>query len=278
MVSNCPGRAYWRRPLTSRVINCVLSGGGAHGFAWKLILTVAPAALAVGAVILIGRVALRPLFHSVALTRSPEFFMAACLLVVLGAGLIASASGLSMALGAFLAGLLLAETEFRREIEVTIEPFKGLALGLFFVSVGAELDLSIALAKPAAVFGALFGFVALKTISFYPLALMFGASPATARDVALALGPGGEFAFVLVGVAVAGGVVDGESGRIALLAAALSTRGDSCLAASSLIRVSKPFRFAHHCRRYFSIRPLASSLSRQMYRVTQRYSRRTRAR
>ena len=70
--------------------------------------------------------------------------MAACLLVVLGSALIAAASGLSMALGAFLAGLLLAETEFRREIEVTIEPFKGLLLGLFFVSVGAELDLSLA--------------------------------------------------------------------------------------------------------------------------------------
>ena len=133
----------------------MLGGGGADGFAWKLTLIVAPAALAVAAVILIGRLALRPLFRSVALTGSPEFFMAACLLVVLGAALIAAASGLSMALGAFLAGLLLAETEYRREIEVTIEPFKGLLLGLFFVSVGAELDLSLALERPVAVFGAL---------------------------------------------------------------------------------------------------------------------------
>jgi CPA2 family monovalent cation:H+ antiporter-2 len=200
----------------------MLSGGGQGGFAWRLVLTVAPAALAVGAVILIGRVGLRPLFRSVALTRSPEFFMAACLLVVLGAALIASASGLSMALGAFIAGLLLAETEFRREIEVTIEPFKGLLLGLFFVSVGAELDLSLALAKPALVFGALGAFVALKTVSLFPLALIFGASPAASRDVALALGPGGEFAFVLIGVGVAGGLFEPEIGRIALLAAALS--------------------------------------------------------
>ncbi len=200
----------------------MLSGSGPQGFAWKLTLTVAPAALAVGAVILIGRLGLRPLFRSVALTRSPEFFMAACLLVVLGAGLIASASGLSMALGAFLAGLLLAETEFRREIEVTIEPFKGLALGLFFVSIGAELDLSLAIARPGLVFGALAAFIALKVVSFYPLARGFGASRAAARDVALALGPGGEFAFVLVGVALAGGLIDADAGRVVMLAAALS--------------------------------------------------------
>ena len=200
----------------------MLSGGEKGDFAWRLVLTVGPAALAVGAVIVLGRLALRPLFHTVAITKSPEFFMAACLLVVLGAGLIASASGLSMALGAFLAGLLLAETEFRREIEVTIDPFKGLLLGLFFVSVGAELDLSLALAKPALVFGALGAFVALKAVSFFPLALAFGASGAVARDVALALGPGGEFAFVLIGVGLSGGLFDAETARIALLAAALS--------------------------------------------------------
>ncbi len=200
----------------------MLSSGGSHNFAWRLALTVAPAAFAVGAVILIGRLGLRPLFRSVALTRSPEFFMAACLLVVLGAGLIASASGLSMALGAFLAGLLLAETEFRREIEVTIEPFKGLALGLFFVSIGAELDFSLAVARPALVFGALAGFIALKVVSFYPLARRFGASRAAARDVALALGPGGEFAFVLVGVGLAGGLIDADAGRLVMLVAALS--------------------------------------------------------
>ncbi len=199
-----------------------MSGGGAEGFAWRLTLTVAPAAAAVGAVILIGRLGLRPLFRSVALTRSPEFFMAACLLVVLGAGLIAASSGLSMALGAFLAGLLLAETEFRREIEVTIEPFKGLGLGLFFVSIGAELDLSLAVAKPGAVFGALGVFVGLKAVSFYPLARFFGASRAAARDVSLALGPGGEFAFVLVGVGLAGGLMEPETGRVVMLAAALS--------------------------------------------------------
>ncbi len=191
-------------------------------FALDFVLTIAPAALAVAIVIGVGRLVLRPLFHSVAMTKSAEFFMAACLLVVLGSALIAAASGLSMALGAFLAGLLLAETEFRREIEVTVEPFKGLLLGLFFVSVGAELDLPLALSQPARVFSILAAFVILKAAALFPLARGFGAGAATARDLAILLGPGGEFAFVLIGVAVANGLVDVESGRLALVAAALS--------------------------------------------------------
>ena len=187
-----------------------------------LALTVAPAALAVGLVIVLGRLVLRPLFHSVAMTKSPEFFMAACLLVVLGAALIAAASGLSMALGAFIAGLLLAETEYRREIEVTIEPFKGLLLGLFFVSVGAGLDLSLAASRPGLEFGIIAVFVIAKAAALFPLARGFGASAVTARNVALMLGPGGEFAFVLITAAIAGGVVDAQSGGIVMVAAALS--------------------------------------------------------
>jgi CPA2 family monovalent cation:H+ antiporter-2 len=129
----------------------MLIGGQKNGLGLGLALTIAPATLALTGLIVLGRRVLRPLFHSVAMTKSTEFFMAACLLVVLGTGLIAAISGLSMALGAFIAGLLLAETEYRREIEVTIEPFKGLLLGLFFVAVGAELDLSLAFASPGPV-------------------------------------------------------------------------------------------------------------------------------
>jgi len=118
------------------------------GLGFELLVTLAPAALALGLIVLLGRVVLRPLFHVVAATKSTEFFMAACLLVVIGTGVIAATGGLSMSLGAFMAGLLLAETEFRREIEVTIEPFKGLLLGLFFVSIGVGLDLSAVTAHP----------------------------------------------------------------------------------------------------------------------------------
>jgi CPA2 family monovalent cation:H+ antiporter-2 len=204
-------------------VTAALAGGdGGGGFVWRLALAFLPAAGAVAVVILVGRVLLRPLFRSVSLTRSPEFFMAACLLVVLGASLAAAASGLSMALGAFLAGLLLAETEFRREIEVVIEPFKGLLLGVFFVSVGAEIDLALAVERPVAVFGALATFVGLKAFSLYPLARAFGAARGTARDLAMALGPGGEFAFVLIAAGVAGGLTAPESARVGLLATALS--------------------------------------------------------
>ena len=204
-------------------VTAALAGGeGGGGFVWRLALALLPAAGAVAGVILVGRVVLRPLFRSVSLTGSPEFFMAACLLVVLGASLAAAVSGLSMALGAFLAGLLLAETEFRREIAVVIEPFKGLLLGVFFVSVGAEIDLTLAVERPVAVFGALAAFVGLKAVSLYPLARGFGAGPGTARDLALALGPGGEFAFVLIAAGVAGGLIAPQSARVGLLATALS--------------------------------------------------------
>ncbi len=204
------------------VLAAMLAAGRVESLGASLVLTLAPAALALAAVIVVGRLVLRPLFHSVATTRSPEFFMAACLLVVLGAALTAAASGMSMALGAFVAGLLLAETEYRREIEVTIEPFKGLLLGLFFVSVGAELDLSVLGAHPAEVLGLTAAFVVVKALALFVLARLFGAPGGVAAEVALLLGPGGEFAFVMIAAAVAGKVVAGADGQILLVAVALS--------------------------------------------------------
>jgi CPA2 family monovalent cation:H+ antiporter-2 len=205
------------------VLVTMLSGGGHSGnLALSIAIALAPAAAALAAVIVVGRLALRPLFHSVALTRSPEFFMAACLLVVLGAALIAAASGLSMALGAFVAGLLLAETEFRREIQVTIEPFKGLLLGLFFVSVGAQLDLSILAAAPIVTIGIAVALIVIKALIVFGLGRLFKAPGRVAGEAALLLGPGGEFAFVMIAAAVAGGVVERADASILLVAVALS--------------------------------------------------------
>ena len=115
-------------------------GGEDDVFSPRLLLAFAPAAIGVMALLAFGRLLLRPMLKSVARAKSEELFMAACLLVVIGAGLVSAITGLSMALGAFIAGLLLAETEYRHEVEVTIEPFKGLLLGLFFLSVGIGLD------------------------------------------------------------------------------------------------------------------------------------------
>jgi CPA2 family monovalent cation:H+ antiporter-2 len=136
--------------------------------------TLAPAAIGLAALVGVGRLVLRPLFHEVAAAGTTEFFMAACLLVVLSAGVAAAAAGLSMALGAFIAGLLLAETEFRREIEVTIEPFKGLLLGLFFVSVGASLDLSQLVGAFWSTLAIAAGLVVGKAALFYLAARRFG--------------------------------------------------------------------------------------------------------
>ena len=154
--------------------------------------------------VVFGRLALRPFFHFVAETKSPEFFMAACLLVVLGDGLAAAASHLSMALGAFVAGLLLAETEYRREIEVTIEPFRGLLLGLYFVSVGAAINPAFILARPGLILGLVAALAAAKGLILFGLGRAFRLPSRAAAETSLLLGPGGEFGFVMIGAALAG--------------------------------------------------------------------------
>ena len=118
----------------------LLGRGSAGASSPNLLLAFAPAVLGVLLLLVVGRLVLRPMLRSVAKAKSEELFVAACLLVVIGAGLISALTGLSMALGAFIAGLLLAESEFRHKVEMTIEPFKGLLLGLFFVSIGIGLS------------------------------------------------------------------------------------------------------------------------------------------
>ena len=184
------------------------SSGGGRGLGSALMETLVPAVLALAALIVFGRLALRPFFRFVAETRSAEFFMAACLLVVLGDALLAAASHLSMALGAFVAGLLLAETEYRREIEVTIEPFKGLLLGLYFVSVGAGIDPALIFARPGLILGFAAALVAVKGLILFGLARAFRLTWRASADMALMLGPGGEFGFVMIGAALAGGLID----------------------------------------------------------------------
>lgn len=164
----------------------------------ELFWTWAPAMAAVFVLVLGGRLLLRPLFHLVAAARSTELFMAACLLVVVGASVLTAAAGLSMGFGAFIGGLLLAETEFRREVEVTIEPFQGLLLGVFFLSVGAGLDLGRVAANPGPIFAGAAALVVVKGVILYLIARAFSVAPASAGEVALLLAPGGEFAFLMI--------------------------------------------------------------------------------
>ncbi|MGI4765823.1 MAG: cation:proton antiporter [Janthinobacterium lividum] len=199
-----------------------LSSPREGGIGMELLFTLGPAVLALALIVLLGRLILRPLFHVVAATKSTESFMAACLLVVIGTGAVAVAGGLSMSLGAFLAGLLLAETEFRREIEVTIEPFKGLLLGLFFVATGVGLDLSAIVARPDLILALCVGVIAIKAVLVFALARLFRLPRGTAGEVALLLGPPGEFGFVLVAQAAAAGLLPDAVVHYATVAITLS--------------------------------------------------------
>ena len=158
----------------------------------EVLASFAPAVLAVAALVGFGRFLLRPMMRSVARARSDELFMAACLLVVIGSGLLAAFAGLSMALGAFVAGLLLAETEFRHEVEQVIEPFKGLLLGLFFLAVGIGLDVGLVLEQPLQIAGVTFGLMALNSALIFGLARAFGLNWKAAAETALLLAASGE--------------------------------------------------------------------------------------
>ncbi len=201
----------------------LLSGSSAEpDIGRRLIFTFAPAALGLLILVVAGRLLLRPMLKSVARAKSEELFMAAALLVVIGAGLVSAMTGLSMALGAFVAGILLAETEFRHQVEVIIEPFKGLLLGLFFVSLGIGLDLTLLARNPLFIVGLAGGLIVLKTVLVFGLARLFGLKSATASETALALAAAGEFAFVILNAAMADRLVAPTVGEAVLVAATLT--------------------------------------------------------
>lgn len=200
----------------------VLGSDRGDSITLSFLAALAQAALAVAVIVGLGRLALRPLFHLVAEARSPELFMAASLLVVLATALTAATSGLSMALGAFVAGLLLAETEYRRAIEAMIEPFKGLLLGVFFVSVGMGLDPSRLAATPVLIVAAALALVAVKGAVVMALSAAFRLPRPVAVESALLLAPAGEFAFVLIGAAMMAGLVPEGLGQEALVVATVS--------------------------------------------------------
>ena len=201
----------------------VIGGQGVEGFSpLRILLAFAPAVVGVLAIVVAGRLLLRPMLRSVAKAKSDEMFMAASLLVVIGAGLLAALTGLSMALGAFIAGLLLAETEYRHEVEVTIEPFKGLLLGLFFVSVGSGLDLALLAREPLTLAGLAVGLVLLNGSVVLVLCRMFGLAWSKALEAGLLLAAGGEFAFVIMSSAMEEGLVGRAAGQAVLVSSTLS--------------------------------------------------------
>jgi monovalent cation:H+ antiporter-2, CPA2 family len=177
-----------------------LSGSGSSVTA-GLLKALLQAAIAVGIIVFLGHFLLRPLFRLVAAAHSTELFIATVLFVIVGTGFVAHQAGLSMALGSFIAGLLLAETEFRKAIQASIEPFQGLLLGVFFFTVGMRVDVRELLEQPLQLIACVGGLIFAKTIVAAVLGRFFGLRWPVAIESGLLLGPGGEFAFVIIGLA-----------------------------------------------------------------------------
>lgn len=209
-------------------------GGNSEGSVVQgVVIALVEAIIAVGVIAVVGRVVLKPLFRLAAGTDNPEFFMAATLLIAVGSGVIASVAGLSMALGAFIAGLLLAETEYRRAVEAMIDPFRGLLLGVFFFSVGMHIDLGFIWREPLLVAGGFLAMMVAKTVLLAPLCRLFGVPWSTSWETSLLLAPGGEFAFIGIGLATQFRLIDGgvAAGVLAVVSLTMGTLPFIALAA-----------------------------------------------
>lgn len=198
----------------------LLAGNGGHdGGGWAGGLK---AVGVIAAIVLGGRLLLRPALRWIARSRTPEIFTAAALLLVVATAALMHSVGLSMALGAFLAGVLLAESEYRRELETDLEPFKGLLLGLFFIAVGMSIDFAVVLQRPLVVAGVVLGFLALKSLVLWFLARRLDLPPAERPVFNVLLAQGGEFGFVVFQAAAQAGVIDAPVSSLLVAAVALS--------------------------------------------------------
>ena len=190
---------------------------------WTSVVRAVLSAIAVCALIMVlGRVVLRPLFRQTTRTHSPELFMAMTLLTIIGTAAATAAAGLSMALGAFLAGLLLAETEFRHQIEVDISPFKGLLMGLFFISIGMGIDLRAVADNAFWVVASVVGLYVLKGVIVTGLARLYAVPMRVAVPMGLLLGQGGEFAFVVISIAMLLNIIPSDTAQFIVIVASLT--------------------------------------------------------
>jgi monovalent cation:proton antiporter-2 (CPA2) family protein len=185
-------------------------------------LAIAQVAGMIVLVIVGGHYLLRPVLRRVAATEIPELFTATGLLIVIGTALLMDAVGVSMALGAFMAGMLLADSEYRHELEADIEPFKGLLLGLFFISVGMSINLDLIAESPVTAIGLTVGLLACKGAVLYTLGRLWKLKPMSAKDLACVLPQGGEFAFVIFTTAVAAGVLPIATSELLIVVVGLS--------------------------------------------------------
>jgi glutathione-regulated potassium-efflux system ancillary protein KefC len=206
--------------------------GSGHGVAagWT---DAVRALVAVVAIVFGGRLLLRPALRWIARSRTPEIFTAAALLLVVGTAWGMHAVGLSMALGAFLAGVLLAESEYRRALETDLEPFKGLLLGLYFIAVGMGIDFGVVLAQPGLMAALVAGFIVLKALVLLVMARAMPVPPGERPVFTILLAQGGEFGFVVLQAATQGGVIADTPAALLVAAIALSMLATPLLLAAA---------------------------------------------
>ena len=198
----------------------------------SVVLTIVKIAAVLAVVVVGGNFLLRPVLRSIAKTRTPELFTATALLIVAGTSLLMDSVGISMSLGAFLAGVLLANSEFRHELEADIDPFKGLLLGLFFISVGMGLDLKLLRDQFGKIALIVLALMAIKGVVMFGLGRAWGMNTHSAKSLALALPQGGEFAFVIFTAAGAAQLITHDTQQLLVLVVSLS------MAATPLLSIS----------------------------------------
>lgn len=207
-------------PILFLVVALAAQGDGSPVLAFALAM--GQALVAVVVILVVGRFVIRPVFRVLGREAGPEMFLALVLLLIIGIAVATEMAGLSMALGAFLAGLLMAETDYRHQIEVDIEPFKGLLLGLFFVSVGMSIDIASLANRPEWLLASVLGLVIIKAPIILVLARAFGQPLPVAVETGILLFQGGEFAFLVVAMALDVGLMPEETAQFMLIVASLS--------------------------------------------------------
>lgn len=204
------------------ILLTVFSTNGEASITLEIVKALGKGVVAVGLIYIFGRLLLRPVFKFLGVSHNSEWFTAVILFIVVGAAFLTNISGLSLALGAFLAGLLLSETEFRHEVETVIDPLKGLFLGIFFMSVGMFIDLREVLTQPVWLAISVLGITTIKATIIIFLCKLFRFGWPVAIETGLLLGQGGEFAFMIVGMAMNNGIISSPHGQFFMLLAACS--------------------------------------------------------
>lgn len=204
------------------LVGAFSAGQGSGPLGVQLTTALVTAFLVVGAIILAGKMLLRPLLNTLAPAKNAEWLFAMILLLVIGCAALTESYGLSAALGAFLAGILIAETEYRHEVAIILNPVKSLFLGVFFMSVGMETDIAAVLQHPVWLPLSVIGIFFIKALCFYPVARLYGISSSHAAQASIYLAQCGEFAFLVIGLALAGGLLPHDDAQFFLLVSAVS--------------------------------------------------------